>query len=64
MIPAGERIPSGDPSNFLAKYSYKQGNKEGSALRSHKVGCSSGESCRSFAKQRVSSGLTGADGGL
>lgn len=28
MIPAGERIPSGDPSNFLTKYSYKQGNRK------------------------------------
>ena len=51
MIPAGERIPSGDPSYFLAKYSYKQGNRK-------KVGATplredqSEEGCRSFAIQR------------
>lgn len=50
MIPAGERIPSGDPSYFLAKYSYKQGNRK-------KVGAKPGredqseEGCRSFATQ-------------
>lgn len=28
MIPAGERIPPGELKNFLANYSYKQGNRK------------------------------------
>lgn len=50
MNPAGEKIPSGDPSYFLAKYSYKQGNrKEVGAKPVREV--QSEEGCRSFATQ-------------